>query len=354
MTTSLFSLSNFRNYFIFFLVFISFTFHSFILVFKYNKNDTITSENYMLLFIVICLISLLFKQLISISNTSESIYFIGFLSSIFLLQIIINFTIEYFLNVPSKKKDSFSYNFENEITKTVSSIGSSLIIGGISLYILPKYIQNFQQISGVFDNIMNENFYYYVTFFIFFILYKIIFTLNYSNSIKSSVMLPTLLGIPVFLTIFVFLLFLGKSLKIINWKNYLTTFVVLSILISLFVYVWLYIFMDNVNDICKNKKSQEQIDRDNSLIGKYLPYFLIIAIIIMLWIIDSRKWNRMECILYVIITLILFTSYTTLSTDYPKSSLLVFWLTIEWFLVTYYNWLNVKGSFHCIFANHDS
>ncbi len=112
--------------------------------------------------------------------------------------------------------------------------------------------------------------------------------------------------------------------------------------------------MDNVSDICKNKKSQEQIDRDNSIIGKYLPYFLIIAIITMLWIIDSRKWNRSECILYVIITLILFTSYTTLSTDYPKSSLLVFWLTIEWFLVTYYNWLNVKGSFHCIFANHDS
>ncbi len=109
--------------------------------------------------------------------------------------------------------------------------------------------------------------------------------------------------------------------------------------------------MDSVSEICKNKKSKEEKARDNSFVGKYLPSLLLIAILMMLWIHDSKKWNRMEAILYLVITIILVSSSSTLSTKYPASSLLVSWLSIEWILVTYYNWLNVKNSFHTIFSN---
>jgi phosphatidylglycerophosphate synthase len=167
---------------------------------------------------------------------------------------------------------------------------------------------------------------------------------------KSSLFVPIILGIPTLCSIFLFIVYVGSQLKMIHWKNYLTTFVVLSILFSLFFYVWLYIFMDSVSSICKSK-SKEETKRDNSWIGKYLSTLLLIGIFGMLWIVDSKKWNRYECIFYLIVTILLFTSFSSISVNYPNSSLLSFWLLIEWILVTYSNWLNVKNSFHCIFAN---
>ena len=109
--------------------------------------------------------------------------------------------------------------------------------------------------------------------------------------------------------------------------------------------------MDSVSTICKNQPSKEELKRDQSFIGRYLPPLLFLAILVMLWIHDSKRWNRWESLIYLIVTIILITSSSTLSTKYPASGLLISWLTVEWILVTYYNWLNVKNSFHAIFSN---
>ncbi len=344
---SLFSISEFRNYFIFFLVFVSISFYYFIHIDRTQKNPILQNENFTLKFILFLLIGFLFKQIVSISNTPSSLYFVGYLFVILLLIYIFNILIDSLWKTEKKKEDS---SFQNEIYKTIVVLIVAFTISILSLYILPSILPNLQTVVSSFESVMKSNLYYYIGFFILFFTYRLMYGMMYSSNMKSSLFVPALLGIPTLSCIFLFIVYLGSQLKMIHWKNYLTTFVVLSILFSLFFYVWLYIFMDSVSSICKSK-SKEEVKRDKSWIGKYLSSLLLISIFGMLWIVDSKKWNRFECIFYLIVTILLFTSFSTISLNYPNSSLLSFWLFIEWALVTYSNWLNVKNSFHCIFAN---
>ncbi len=350
--TEFFKLTEFRNYFIFFIVFISIASFYFVHIQHINKNKMISHQNLAILFIVLGLIGILSKHIISLSNSSSSIYFIGIIFSIFIIQTILNYAIEYFYKLEKEKKESKTlYKMEEDIIKSSFVLLSSIGLACIGLYFMPNYVNTQSDVPSIFTNSMNQDKWFYGFFFLFMIIYRYLFSFFYSNNVKSSLFVPSMIGIPVLIMIFGFIIYIGRTLKMIGWKNYLTTFVVLGILLSLFFYMWIYIFMDSVSEICKNKPSKEEEKRDKSFIGKYLPPILLLAIFMMLWIHDSKKWNRLEAIIYLIISIILITSSSTLSTNYPASSLLVSWLGVEWILVTYYNWLNVKISFHTIFSN---
>lgn len=351
--TEFFQLSDFRNYFIFFIVFISIASFYFVHIQRINKNSMISHQNLSVLLIVIGLIGILCKRIISLSNSpTSSIYFIGIIISIFLLQTILNYAIEYFYQPEKEKKENKTfYQMKEDILKMSFVLISSIGLASIALYFMPNFINVQSDVPSIFVNSVKEDRWFYGFFFLFIIIYRYLFSFFYSNNVKSSLFVPSMIGIPVLIMIFGFIIYIGRSLKMIGWKNYLTTFVVLGILLSLLFYLWIYIFMDSVSEICKKKPSKEEQKRDQSFTGKYLPPLLFFAILIMLWIHDSKKWNRMESIIYLIITVILITSSSTINTNYPASSLLVTWLSIEWILVTYYNWLNVKNSFHTIFSN---
>ncbi len=354
---SLFQLSNFRNLFIFLIVFISISLYYFIHINHINKNDMIARENVTLLFILFFVIGFIFKRIVREANSQASLYFVGAISFISLIQIIIVYLCEYLFDDKKEKEKKKSaqtlYNIQNDIKKTMIVLFTSVSFASIALYALPNMIPNLNQVPNIFERIMNDNFTFLVIFFILTIIYRYSFSLYYSNNAKSSLFVPTIVGLPVLLSVFVFIIFIGKNLKMIDWKNYLTTFVVFVILLSLFFYIWIYIFMTSIDSICKDKKKKEKSVKDKETwLTPYLTPLLLISIFSMLWIHDSKKWNRMECLTYLIISIILITSFTTLSTDYPSSSTLTLWLGIEWFLVTYYNWLNVKNSFHCIFTSN--
>jgi hypothetical protein len=350
--TEYFQLTTFRNYFIFFIVFISIASFYYVHIGHINKNSMISHQNLAVLLIIIGLIGILCKRIISLSNTSSSLYFIGIIISIFSIQTILNYAIEYFYQAEKEKGDVKAlYQMKNDIIKTIFVLISSVGLASIALYFMPNYVNPQSDVKDIFVSSMQENKWFYGFFFLFMIIYRYLFSFFYSNNVKSSLFVPSMIGIPVLVMIFGFIIYIGRSLKMIGWKNYLTTFVVLGILLSLLFYLWIYIFMDSVSEICKKKPSKEEKARDQSFTGKYLSSLLFFAILVMLWIHDSKKWNRTESILYLIITVILISSSSTLSTNYPASSMLVTWLSIEWLLVTYYNWLNVKNSFHTIFSN---
>lgn len=350
--TEYFHLTEFRNFFILLIVFISIASFYFIHIQHVNKNVMIKNENIIFILIIMGLVGILCKHIISESNSVSSMYFTGSIITLFLLQMVFNYAIEYFYQA-EKGKDEIKtfYQMKNDIIKSILVLISSIGLACLGLYVMPQYVNIQSDVKNIFVKCFKEDIGFYLFFLLCMIAYRYLFSFFYSNNVKSSLFVPSITGIPILFMIFGFIIYIGKSLKMIGWKNYLTTFVVLGILLSLLFYVWIYVFMDSVSTICKNKPSKEEVKRDQSFTGKYLPPLLFVAIIMMLWIHDSKRWNRLESIIYLIVTIILVTSSSTLSTNYPGSSLLVTWLTIEWILVTYYNWLNVKNSFHTIFSN---
>lgn len=356
---NLFQLSNFRNLFIFVIVFISISFSYLIHIQINNQNPILQNENNILFLILFLLIGFLMKNIISSNPQSQiSMRFVGFLFVLFILLYVSNYIIDWFFTekkIKTSKKDKVDLDdkIRNEWKKFITLLLLTLSLTFFSLLILPYLIPNIFSITHSIQQVLQSDLYYFIGFFFLFFIYRYLFGIFYTRNAKSSLFLPTLLGIPVLLSIFLFVVYVGSKLKIIHWKNYMTTMIVLMILTSLFFYIWLYIFMDSVSDLCKAKKTKEEIKYENSWIGRYLSTFLLIGIVGMLWIIDAKRWSRMECIFYIIVSVLLFTSFSTLSTKYPNSSLLSMWLFIEWVLVTYHNWINVKGSFHCIFSMDD-
>ncbi len=337
--------------FIFFICFFSISFFLLLNVYKKNKNPVITSENNTILIILLFLIGFLIKSLLSESYSKESYQIIGIIGFSIFIQWLINYSIEYYDKSITKPNEPY----ENYFKKLGLVITTTIIVIGLALFFMGYLFKN-SDLTTVFNSFNKEikyDFYYFIFFLILIALYTFHFSTSYSNTTKSSLILPSLLGIYIILIIFVFIIYLGLKIKLINSNQILTSIIVLSCLFSLFVYIWLYMAMDSVNNICKNKKpiddKEPKKGKISNILYQFLTPILLFSIFTLIWIIDSKIWNKTECILYLIITIILFTSSTTISTNYPSSSLLVFWLTIEWILVTYYNWINVQNSFQCVF-----
>lgn len=350
---NIFNINNreFIKNFIFFICFFSISFFFLMDVYKKNKNPVITSENNTILIILIFLIGFIIKSLLEKSINKESYQLIGVFSFAIFIQWLINYLIEYNDKLITKPNEPY----ENYFKKLGLIITSTIGIVVMALFAINYLFKNSTQ-NNIFDAFNEElkfDFYYYLIFVVLIAVYRLHFGSSYSNTTKSSLVLPSILGIYILFIILIFIIYVGIKIKLINTNQILTTIIILSCLFSLFVYVWLYMVIDSINGICKNKKNTEDSKKGKitGILYKFLTPILLFSIFILIWIIDSKKWNRVECILYLIITLILFTSSSTISTNYPNSSLLVFWLTIEWIFVTYYNWINVKNSFQCAFNN---
>jgi len=347
----IFKEKDFISSFLLFFVFFTLCFYFLIQIHKKNQNPMIENENNFMFFILIFLIGFFFKSFItyqsSIQHQSYASKFCLWIFVLFILQYGILYLIENYYKPSNQEKDDISSIFNlDQIKKYSFVILSSIGLCTLFMIIYPYQNKDFYQ---TFIQVFQEEKIYYLLFFLLYFLYRFLFGLFYTKSAKTSLFLPGLLGVFMIISIFLFVIYMGTKFKIINWKNHFTTFLVLMMLFSFFIYVWLYMFMDNLNSICKNKKINETTKTKNFL-SKYISPLLIISIFIMLWLVDSKKWSRIESIFYILITILLFSSFSFISTNYPDSSLLSLWLMIEWFITTYYNWLNVSNSFHTIFS----
>ncbi len=349
--SNLFENEKFKEFiknFVFFISFFSIAFFLLLHVYHKNKNPVISTETSSLLLILLFLIGFTIKSLLlSSSESKDSMYFVGILSFSIFIQWIINISIEFF----SKKLESNNKPFENYFKKLGIVIFTTIINVGICIYILNNLTKgsNLSDLISNFNKEVKYDYYYFIFFLIMFFLYSLQFTSLYSNTTKSSLILPSYLAIYILLTILVFIIYLGLKIKLIDTNQILTTIIVLTCLFSLFIYIWLYMVIDSINTICKNKKKEENKEKKPSLFNKILIPFLIISIFVLIWIIDTKKWSKLECGIYLIITLILLTSFNSISTKYPNLSFLSMWLLVEWIFVTYYNWINVQNSFQCLF-----
>ncbi len=330
---------------IFFISFFSITFYLLLNVYHKNRNPVIKTETNTLLLILLFLIGLVVKSILSKSGDKSSFYLVGIILSAIFIQWIINYCIQYF----TKKLENKNEELENYLKKFAIVVFTTIINIGIVLVILDKYSIN-NNLFSIFNDEVKFDYYYYIFFFIIFFIFSFHFNTLYTQTAKSSLILPTYLGAYILLIIFGFIIYLGVKIKLIDTNQILTTIIVLSCLFSLFVYIWLYMVIDSISIICKNKKKDEKKEAlESRIFFKFLVPIILISIFILIWIIDTKKWSKFECGSYLIITLILFTSFSAISTYNPNTSLLSLWLLIEWVFVTYYNWINVQNSFQCLF-----
>lgn len=345
---ALFTDTSFLKSFLFFVIFFSIVSYFLTQVGNRNKNEIIKSENNTLIFIFVILMGFMLRNIIQKNSASPtSLKFVVILIFLFLIQYIINFVIEYHIE---REQDKSIFISGQEITRFFILLTTTIILSFIVLLILPGFLPDIENVKEGFIKSVNSD--KWTIFFItlFYFSFRYTFGVYNTRNAKTSIFLPTVLGINVILSIFAFVYYIGVTFQLFNWKQTITTFIVFCILGSLFFYLWLYLFITSLSNMCKKKPTKEELKIKNSFFGKYMFYLLLIGIFILLWLLDTPKWNRIECILYLVITIILFTSYTKLSTSNPSTSLITLWLSFEWLFVTFYNWLNVSNSFHCIFS----
>lgn len=345
---SLFTDRSFLKSFLFFVVFFSIVSYFLTQVGHRNKNEIIKSENNTLIFIFVILMGFMLRNIIqNNSGSPTSLKFVVILIFLFLIQYIINFIMEYHME---REQDRSVFISGQEITRFLILLTTTMILSFIVLLILPGFLPDIENIKEGFIKSVNSDKWtiFFITLFYFGFRYT--FGVFNTKNAKTSIFLPTVLGINVILAIFTFVYYMGVTFQLFSWKQTITTFIVFCILGSLFFYLWLYLFISSLSNMCKKNPTKDELKKKNSFFGKYMFYLLLIGIFILLWLLDTPKWNRIECFLYLVITIILFTSYTKLSTSYPSTSLITLWLSFEWLFVTFYNWLNVSNSFHCIFS----
>ncbi len=333
---------------IFFISFFSITFYLLLNVYHKNKNPVISTETNTLLLILLFLIGFVVKSMLAKSTDKSSFYLVGIISTAIFIQWIINFCIQYFSKGIEKKNEAY----ENYFKKLGIVIFTTIINIGIVIFVINQLSNsiNFNNSFSIFNDEVKFDFYYYIFFFIIFFLFSFHFNTLYTQTEKSSLILPTYLGGYILLIIFGFIIYMGIKIKLIDTNQILTTIIVLACLFSLFIYIWLYMVIDSISVICKNKKKEEKKEPlEKRVFFKFLVPLVLLSIFILIWIIDTKKWSKFECGSYLIITLILFTSFSAISAYNPNTSLLSLWLLIEWVFVTYYNWINVQNSFQCLF-----
>jgi phosphatidylglycerophosphate synthase len=136
------------------------------------------------------------------------------------------------------------------------------------------------------------------------------------------------------------------KMKIINKIQIFNSFIAFFSILFFIIILDLYIFTQSLNSVC-TEATQNSIEYSNN--QNRLMIIIIIALVIILWLHDSRDWHQIGSILFILSTIVTFLTMFYYSQIYQGISLLSFWLFIEWVIVIFNKKENSKNSFHYSF-----
>jgi hypothetical protein len=213
---------------------------------------------------------------------------------------------------------------------------------------------NFQKKKPEISNLLYKNFniafgknyifLIYFTFYLFF--YKMIEYIGNWNNALTDIICPTILGGFLLFFIFCILIFLAYKMKVINNRQFLNAMLALFGIAVYLGFVHIYIFMNSLSTICNNN---EELSVSENNTKELLINLMIVSLIIILWLDDTRNWHQIGSILFIIASCITFITMFYYSTIYPSISLLSFWLFIEWIIIIFKRKENSKNSLHYSF-----
>jgi hypothetical protein len=102
-----------------------------------------------------------------------------------------------------------------------------------------------------------------------------------------------------------------------------------------------------LNSICIGEVTPETSEQSSN--SDKLMIIIFIALLIVLWLDDTRYWHQSGSLLFILATIVTLLSMFYYSTIYPSTSLLSFWLFVEWCILIFSNKQNSKNSLHYSF-----
>jgi hypothetical protein len=326
-----------KNY-LYFIILFSIIFYILLYISDTSRNNVIIGETKIFFYLAIIFLFIVINDIMSSPQEDLNKFVL-----LILFSLIIIYICGYFIN-----KYYSNEGFNERIKKIFIIIIFVFIVFSIIIYFQyqkkkPNIAYNLYQ---NFNNGFNKNFKFLIFFIFYVIIYKLVDYYTNWNSELTNILSPTILGGFLIFFIFCILIFLSLKMKIINNKQILNSLLALfgiSILLGL---LYLYIFMKSLNTICEEGQEYSQ---ENDWKIEILRNLIIISIIIILWLDDSRNWHQIGSLLFIFATIIMFISMFYYSSIYPSIGLLSFWLFIEWIIIIYRRKENSKNSIHFSF-----
>jgi hypothetical protein len=323
----------FKNY-LFFIVFFSIIFYILMKINKTTDNPMVKSETKIILYLVLFFIIIIFNDILSIPL--ESLKF-------FTLVILISIVLIYYINF-----STIYYSNDNNNHKFTIIFWCSIIVYVIFLLILyfTIYRNNKKAANKLFNSFnysMKNNIFFIIFILLFLFVYQLIYNFLNKKTFMTDILNPMVLGGMLIFYIFSFIIYIFLKLKIITKKHILNSYLALYYIVLFLAFVYGYLFMNSLNTICTIGEQKES--KSNEII----TILILLSIIVVLWLDDSRHWMKFGYLLYIIITV--FTLYVlfSYSVNHPSVSLLSLWLFIEWFILSTYRKEDSKNSIHYVF-----
>ena len=356
MGLELFKNTNFLLKLIYYITFFSICFY---LIIHMNNNTHIESvlfQNNIIYYILVGIGLIFINDLFFTVGeyATEIMYILIFIRTI---SFAINYIVDKYLVMDLKDNTPSQNVTRNFFIKFGVILALNVVLFFIALFLIYIFISPLNEtVIGKLENSMtfsyNNTKYFMLTYFLFLLIYlSIFYTYNYKSKI-NAVILPNILSIVIILLMFSFVIFLAKRLGLIDHKQYLSTFISLSAIAVIFVYFWIYNFLSSLGTVCDKKNFEEQEDyKKNSAKINTIMVLLFISIITLLWLDDSKHWKAIGYLMFVVITIFTFYALMNLSVEYPSTSLMSFWLFIEWVIICMKKGHSAKNSVHFMFLN---
>jgi len=324
--------------YLFLIILLTIIFYIIIYINNNSNLSLIVSETKILFYIVLFFLCIVINDILSTPQENLN----KFISIIIISLIFIylsNFLIEKYVQ-NSTYKQKLIYSLLGGLTISIITI--------IIIYFTFERQDSLQAFSLYqnFNNGINKNFYFMIFIFIYVHIYQTLFYYTDWNTYLSDILSPTILGAYLLFFVYCIMIFLAAKIKIINNKQYLNMFIALFAITILMIILNGYIFLHSSTNICDT--NQENTIQQQNIIER-ITICIIISIIIVLWLDDTRNWHELGSILYLFASIITFACILYYSKEYPSISGISTWLFIEWIILFYRQNANSKHSFHFSF-----
>jgi len=357
---------NFIKKFFYFIVLISICFYLVIYIRNNTQNNTILIESKVMFYMIIIFLYFIISDILETPQESMKK---------FLLIIILSVIISYFCNYYIITKYNLNANIQMDSSKIgdqklnqeISDKANQLVSEEITYY--RKLLISFLVTTGIFlitsivifftfnnenlfvqsklyetfCNAINKNQNYLIFFAIYFFIITQIFRIYNINTHLTDILNPCIIGGFLIFFIFCFIIFLCAKYKIISNTQYLNTFIILSSLLVYFIIYGVYVFMGSLNEICTINEDQNKLYME-----EIYNILVILSILIILWYDDSREWKWIGYFLFLVVSIFNLVSFFYLNNLFPNSSLITYWLMIEW-LIILFSKRESKNSMHYVF-----
>ena len=323
----------FIKYYFYFIVLFSICFYILISVQNTSRNKTVKMETKVFFYFIIIILFFVISDILDtpLEHTNK------FILTLLLMLGIVYISNEYIY------KHYKSNRFKKSMTVNL------ILIFIFVLYFYFFYYRRNKDESVQLFNTLNHSILKNYNLIVFTIVILLIFKYTFHffdwNTNITDVLQPSFLAGILIFYIFSFIIYICLKLKIVNRVQVLNSFISLFSIFIFLMCLFINLLMSSISSVCDNPNYNEKEQKQKEM----FVILMIVSIVIVLWLDDTRNWNQIGSILFVFASVIAFYTFFIYTMRYPDLGLLSFWLFVEWCILFSYRKENSKNSIHFSF-----